>query len=191
MASNRTSECMIPSHILDNYGKLLTHGDLAAAAQQIYSLSWGPTQTLIYNLLALFTMLHPPLWTAYINIAKQDLSGTTALSHCFSMKCGLDFEYVQLLYDGGADMNQRNCYWSTVAQEIVQVYAPNDKTIAANTMKASEWAEKGDACCKLCGREDKELLFCMRYCQPGRMCQKMDWPNHIKLSLHTTLGAKC
>jgi MYND finger len=245
---------MVPNRDLDEYGKLLTYGDLDLvrldffargldAAQQIYGLRWGPTQVPIYNLLALFTRLNPHLRTAYIKIASflikeakvpvdgTDLSGTTALSHCFSTKPGLDFEYAQLLYDAGGDVNHRNRYGCTVAQEIVQVYILNDKTVVANAKKAFEWflthggnvniadgdgctvrhmlfatalkyaipefikvlekedkrrAAKGDASCKLCGREDKKLLFCgrckkVRYCQPpGRMCQKTDWPNHKK-----------
>jgi hypothetical protein len=251
-----TSEYVIPDRDLDEYGKLLLYGDLhlvrldffargldkAAATQEIYDLHWGPTQVPIYNLLSLFTRLNPPLRNAYINIAKflieeanvpvdgTDLSGTTALSHCFSTKPGLDFEYAQLLYDAGGDVNHRNRYGCTVAQEIVQVYMPGDKTVVANAKKALKWflthggnvdiadgdgctvrqmlfttikrivpefikiletedkrrAAKGDACCKLCGREDKKLLLCgrckrARYCQPpGRTCQKTDWPSHKK-----------
>ena len=249
-----TSECLIPDRDLDEYGMLLAKGDLhlvrldffargpdkAVATQQIHDLRWGPTQVPVYNLLGLLTMLNPPGRTAYMDIARflieeadvpvdgTDLSGTTALSHCFSTKPGLDFEYAQLLYDAGGDVNHRNRYGSTVAQEIVQIYTFDDKTVVANAKKAFEWflthggnldiadgdgctvrnvlvtvlkrripgfvammekedkqrAAKGDACCKLCGREDKKLLLCgrckkVRYCQPpGRMCQKMDWPNH-------------
>jgi hypothetical protein len=156
---------MIPNRDLDEYGKVLIHGDLdlvkmefftrgidqAAAAKEIYTLRWGPTQVPVYNLLALFTILNPPLRTAYIKIARflieeakvpvdgTDLSGTTALSHCFSTKPGLDFEYAQLLYDAGGDVNNRNRYGGTVAQEIVQVYGPDDETTFANAKKAFKW----------------------------------------------------
>jgi hypothetical protein len=187
--------------------------------------------------------LNPPFRTAYVNIARflieeakvpvdgTDLSGTTALSHCFSTKPGLDFEYAQLLYDAGGDVNHRNRYGSTVAQEIVQVYKFDDNASVTNAKRAFKWflthggnsdiadgdgvtvratllttflrraipefiemlekedrrrAANGKACCNLCGREDKRLLLCSRckkvmYCQPpGRLCQKMDWPNHKK-----------
>jgi hypothetical protein len=59
-----TSEYVIPERDLDEYGEVLMHGNLdlvkmdfltrgidqAAAAKEIYSLRWGPTQVPVYNL---------------------------------------------------------------------------------------------------------------------------------------------
>ncbi|KAK0199414.1 hypothetical protein DFS33DRAFT_1230916, partial [Desarmillaria ectypa] len=47
---------------------------------------------------------------------------TRARSHYFSTKPAFGRGYVQILYDAGGDVNSRNRYGSTVAQEIIQVY---------------------------------------------------------------------
>ncbi|SJK99429.1 uncharacterized protein ARMOST_02730 [Armillaria ostoyae] len=124
---------------------------LAAAADELYQMHWGPTRVPIYNLLGLFTILYPPERTSYLSIAKYliktarvpvdgtDLSGTRALSHCFSTKPGFDLEYAQILYDAGGDVNSRNRYGSTVAQEIVQVYKPGDHDAVSRAHAALEW----------------------------------------------------
>ncbi|KAK0214169.1 hypothetical protein IW262DRAFT_303271 [Armillaria fumosa] len=123
----------------------------AAAADELYQMHWGPTRVPIYNLLGLFTMLYPPERTSYLSIAKYliktarvpvdgtDLSGTRALSHCFSTKPGFDLEYAQILYDAGGDVNSRNRYGSTVAQEIVQVYKPGDRNAVSRAHAALDW----------------------------------------------------
>lgn len=159
-----TSECLVPDRDLDAYGKLLSTGDINLVrldfyasgpnredtAKKIYSLRWGPTKIPVYNLLALLTRCHPDRRTAYINIARflidngvavdgTDLSGTTALSHSFSTKPAFDLEYAALLYNAGGDVNHRNRYGNTVAQEIVQVYNPSDKTLVASAKKALSW----------------------------------------------------
>ncbi|KAK0470363.1 uncharacterized protein EV420DRAFT_109561 [Desarmillaria tabescens] len=123
----------------------------AAAADELYQMRWGPTRVPIYNLLGLFTLLYPPERTSYLSIAKYliktarvpvdgtDLSGTRALSHCFSTKPGFDLEYAQILYDAGGDVNSRNRYGSSVAQEIVQVYKPGDRDAVTRAHAALEW----------------------------------------------------
>ncbi|KAK0472008.1 hypothetical protein IW261DRAFT_1553412 [Armillaria novae-zelandiae] len=123
----------------------------AAAADELYQMHWGPTRVPIYNLLGLFTILYPPERTSYLSIAKYliktarvpvdgtDLSGTRALSHCFSTKPGFDLEYAQILYDAGGDVNSRNRYGSTVAQEIAQVYKPGDRDAVSCAHAALGW----------------------------------------------------
>jgi hypothetical protein len=101
--------------------------------KELYELRWGPTQVAIFNLLGLFRIIRPDQKTQYIDIAQffiykgvpvdgVDLSGTTGLSHSFSTKPATDFDYAQLLFDAGGDVNHRNRYGGTVAHEIGQVY---------------------------------------------------------------------
>ncbi|KAG6917854.1 hypothetical protein DXG01_000759 [Tephrocybe rancida] len=77
--------------------------------------------------------------TAKVPVNGADVSGTTALSHCFSTKPGFDFEYAQMLYDAGGDVNNRNCYGCTVAQEICQVYTMNGPDAARRAAKSFKW----------------------------------------------------
>ncbi|KAK0193280.1 hypothetical protein F5146DRAFT_375679 [Armillaria mellea] len=123
----------------------------AVAANELYQMHWGPTQVPIYNLLGLFTIIYSPERTSYLSIAKYliktarvpvdgtDLSGTRALSHCFSTKPGFDLEYAQILHDADGDVNSRNRYGSTVAQEIVQVYRADDPDAVSRAHAALDW----------------------------------------------------
>ncbi|GLB44728.1 putative MYND finger [Lyophyllum shimeji] len=123
----------------------------AAAAKELFDLRWGPTKTPIYNLLGLLSIMVPSRRADYLQIARflidtakvpvdgVDLSGTTALSHCFSTKPGFDLEYAQMLYDAGGDVNHRNRYGNTVAQEIVQIWTVNDASAITKATKAFEW----------------------------------------------------
>ena len=56
---------------------------------------------------------------ASVPVNGKDMSGTTALSPCFkfSTKPTFDFEYAQILFDAGGDINDRNRYGSIVAHE--------------------------------------------------------------------------
>lgn len=122
-----------------------------AAARELYDLRWGPTKSPIYNVLGLMSIIIPSRRTAYLDIARflintakvpidgVDLSGTTALSHSFSTKPGFDFEYAQMLYDAGGDVNHRNRYGSTVAQEIVQIWMLNDASAIRKATESFEW----------------------------------------------------
>ncbi|KAJ7023075.1 hypothetical protein C8F04DRAFT_1048301 [Mycena alexandri] len=123
----------------------------AAAAQDIYALCWGPTLVPIYNLLGLLRIIFPEnarehlaiarfmIETAKVPIDKGDLSGTRALSHALSTKPGFDFEYAQLLYDAGGDVNTRNRYGGTVAHEIALIWAPKDVSAVARSIQAFKW----------------------------------------------------
>jgi hypothetical protein len=57
------------------------------------------------------------------------MSGTTALSHCFSTKPSFDLEYAQMLYDAGGDINNRNRYGA---------YDPSDWIIVEKATKSLE-----------------------------------------------------
>lgn len=122
-----------------------------AYAQEIYKMRWGPTQVPVYNLLGLFTLLNPFERTEYLAVARYlidsakvpvdapDLSGTRALSHCFSTKPAFDLEYAQMLYDAGGDVNTRNRYGNTVASEIVQIYTPSDPVVIQQGKAGLTW----------------------------------------------------
>lgn len=113
---------------------------LETVAADLYALRWGPTQVPLYNLLGLFSQIVPDHRLKYHAFAEffintkvpvdgRDLSGTAALSHCFSTKPCLDLEYAQMLYDAGGDVNSRNRFGATVAHEIVMVYGRDPETI--------------------------------------------------------------
>ncbi|KAF8149078.1 hypothetical protein B0H34DRAFT_734747 [Crassisporium funariophilum] len=121
-----------------------------AVAEDYDKIRWGPTSVPIYNLLGLLSQIIPPLRKEYLSIAKffiafgvpvrgTDLSGTTALSHCFSTKPSFDLEYAQMLSDAGGDVNNRNRYGGIVAHEIVQVYDPSDPVIVDKATKSLQW----------------------------------------------------
>ncbi|KAF9456440.1 hypothetical protein BDZ94DRAFT_1275581 [Collybia nuda] len=132
-----------------------TLGSVEAArlsvSKDLYAMSWGPTKVPLYNLLGLFMLIEPDLRPEYLEISRffidtarvpvtgVDLSGTTALSHSFSTKPGFDFEYAQMLYDAGGDVNHKNRYGATVAQEIVQVYEFQNKQAVRGAKKAFSW----------------------------------------------------
>ena len=128
----------------------LSDGVVEAIAKEYESLRWGPTQVPIFNLLGLFMQIVPERREKYLSLARflieskvsvngADLSGTTALSHSFSTKPGFDFEYAQILYDAGGDVNNRNRFGATVAHEIVAVYDHQDKQVVSKAMKSLEW----------------------------------------------------
>jgi hypothetical protein len=97
----------------------------AAAVQELYTLTWGPTLVRVYGLLGLLRIIYPARATRHLAVARflideahvpvdgGDLSGTHALSHAISTKPALDFEYAQLLYDAGGEINNRNRYGGT------------------------------------------------------------------------------
>ena len=170
-----TSNCMEPRRDLDSFGRLLMTGTLEeivvdyasrmdmkmkdgmepeaanqAVTNDLYSLRWGPTETPIFNLLGLFTIIIPDLRHKYISFAEffitakvpvdgRDLSGSTALSHCYSTKPGFDLEYAEILYGAGGDVNNRNRYGATTAHEIVQVYNRSNGASVQKATKALEW----------------------------------------------------
>ncbi|KAF7362725.1 MYND-type domain-containing protein [Mycena venus] len=123
----------------------------AAAAQELYALTWGPTVVRIYGLLGLLRIIYPGRAAQHLAVARflidtakvpvdgPDLSGTLALSHAISTKPALDFEYAQLLYDAGGDVNNRNRYGGTAAHEIAQIWTPQDKSVVARATSAFKW----------------------------------------------------
>lgn len=121
-----------------------------AVCNELYTLRWGPTQVPIFNLLGLFRIIRPDRKAPYFDIARfligkgvpvdgKDLSGTTALSHSFSTKPGFDFEYAQLLYDAGGDVNDRNRHGATVAHEILQVFLFSDPEARKMAVESLKW----------------------------------------------------
>ncbi|KAJ7108915.1 hypothetical protein C8R43DRAFT_1091818 [Mycena crocata] len=183
----------------------------AAAADEIYTLRWGPTVVSIFQLLGLLRLIYPERAAAHLQVARfliytakvpvdgTDLSGTQPLSHAFSTKPAADFEYAQVLFDAGGDVNERDRYGGTVAHEIIKVWTPQDKAVVAKATLAMKWytlsrvktvpglrklidvsdrerkarAAKDDGCCALCGREretgDPALQRCGR-CKVARYC---------------------
>ncbi len=130
-------------------GGTSVHEATQRVCDDLYKLRWGPTQVPLFNLLGLFRILNPDQKTLYFDVARffinqgvpvdgKDLSGTTALSHSFSTKPASDFDYAQLLYDAGGDVNERNRYGGIVAHEIATVYPPfssDAKKLALESMK--------------------------------------------------------
>ncbi|KAF7350624.1 MYND-type domain-containing protein [Mycena sanguinolenta] len=51
----------------------------------------------------------------------------------------MDFEYAQLLYDAGGDVNNRNRYGGTAAHEIAQIWTPQDVAIVLRATEALKW----------------------------------------------------
>ncbi|KAJ7757834.1 hypothetical protein B0H14DRAFT_2404524 [Mycena olivaceomarginata] len=123
----------------------------AAAAQELYRLTWGPTRVPIYGLLGVMRIIHPEcgaqhfavarwlIQTAKVPVNAPDLSGTLAISHAISTKPGLDTEYGQLLFDAGGDLNNRNRYGCTAAHEISQIWTPKDPAVVLRATKALKW----------------------------------------------------
>ncbi|KAG6820157.1 hypothetical protein H0H93_004594 [Arthromyces matolae] len=138
-------------HVLEGYEGTTETEVRSQTSQNLYALRWGPTKVPIYNLLGLFSLINPEQRTDYLKIARflidefkvpvdgADLSGTTALSHCFSTKPGFDLEYAQMLYDAGGDVNHRNRYGCTVAQEICQVFLKNDREAVRKAKESFKW----------------------------------------------------
>ncbi len=144
--------------VITNYSaqvkRLMEHGlEFEAAhkgvASDLYGLRWGPTEVPIYNLLGLFSQIFPDHRLKYHAFAEffieakvpvdgKDLSGTTALSHCFSTKPSFDLEYAQILHNAGGDVNSRNRFGATVAHEIVMVYG-NEPEVLSRATAALEW----------------------------------------------------
>ncbi|KAJ7328281.1 hypothetical protein DFH08DRAFT_1084470 [Mycena albidolilacea] len=116
----------------------------AAAAQELYRLTWGPTRVPIYGLLGVMRIIYPErgaqhfavarwlIQTAKVPVNAPDLSGTLAISHAISTKPGLDTEYGQLLFDAGGDLNNRNRYGGTAAHEISQIWTPKDPAVSVD-----------------------------------------------------------
>ncbi|KAF8214865.1 hypothetical protein K438DRAFT_1802263 [Mycena galopus ATCC 62051] len=123
----------------------------AAAAQELYGLTWGPTRVPIYGILGLMRIIYPARGSGHLAVARflietakvpvdgPDLSGTLALSHAISTKPALDTEFAQLLFDAGGDLNNRNRYGSTSAHEICTVWTPKDAAVVLRATEALKW----------------------------------------------------
>lgn len=150
---------------MNDYGKLLFNGDLKgvqadyqkrinalvaedaeatdvsyvhreAVAEQLYTMSWGPTGVRIYGLLLLARQIQPArkepilatakwlIHTAEVLIDGCDLSGTTALSHSISTKPSFDPEFAEVLLSAGGDLNAQNRYGGTAGHEICTAHSP-------------------------------------------------------------------
>ncbi|KAJ7680078.1 hypothetical protein B0H17DRAFT_1161217 [Mycena rosella] len=182
----------------------------ASAAQEIYALCWGPTLLPIYLFLLHLRALFPGNAAIYLEIARfliqtarvpidgADVSGSQALSIAISTKPLVDFEYAQLLYDAGGDVNNRNRYGATTAHEIILIWDPEDKSAIARATGALEWflahggnvnvadsdglrliaaadrerkvrAISPEGCCGFCGRNDLKILKCGK-CKAVQYC---------------------
>jgi len=128
----------------NTFGKIVMEGNLAdvqtylaaekLSSNDIFNMKWGRTQVPIFNMIHMLIQVIPESRSEYLAITRHlievckvpvdgtDLSGTTALSHCFSTKPATDLEYAEMLTAAGGDVNHRNRYGGTVAHEIVQVY---------------------------------------------------------------------
>ena len=138
--------------LCDEYGRLLQNGalkplqthfesrvtalsnDSVAAAQEIFTLKWGPTQLPIFNVILMYIYLLPssqtyPAMAEYlVNTAKvpvdgTDVSGTTAMMHAISTKPYFNTSFAQMMYDAGGQINHRSRYGGTAAHEFVKVYS--------------------------------------------------------------------
>ncbi|KAF5327614.1 hypothetical protein D9619_005036 [Psilocybe cf. subviscida] len=115
------------------------------------AMRWGPTVTPLYYLLFIFTQIVPQRRAYYLALSRyfideakvpvdsRDLSGTTALGHCFSTKPSFDLEYAQMLVDAGADINARNRYGGTVAHAIVQIYDQRNPAVVRRAREALQF----------------------------------------------------
>ena len=128
-----------------------SEGARKAAAQEVYELKWGPTRVPIFDLLFLAALINPShrsdilavtRWLideAKVPVDGKDLSGTNTLYHTISTKPALDFEFAQILYDAGADINMRNRYGGTAASEITMVWEAHIPAKARRAASALEW----------------------------------------------------
>lgn len=112
----------------------------AATVRDIYDMRWGPTRVPVFNLILLSTLLLKSKRTEHLKIARYliddlkvpvdatDLSGAQAIYHAISTKPAFDPEYAQLLYDAGGDVNARNRYGDTAAEEIAMLLGYDKET---------------------------------------------------------------
>ncbi|KAJ7727344.1 hypothetical protein B0H14DRAFT_3001709, partial [Mycena olivaceomarginata] len=107
----------------------------AAAAQELYGLTWGPTRRGAMHLAVARWLIQ----TAKVPVNAPDLSGTLAVSHAISTKPALDTEYAQLLFDAGGDLNNRNRYGATAAHEITLIWTPKDPAVVLRATEALKW----------------------------------------------------
>ena len=82
----------------------------------------------------------------YDDVNAVDLSGTTALMHAISTKPYLDLEIAQMLLDAGADINPRNRYGETAADEIVKVRSLDSGTVDKAKQAMRWFAAHGGGC---------------------------------------------
>lgn len=140
-----------PRDLKDPYGQLVEQANLAlfrshfqsrvktlstesAAAQELFTLKWGPTKIPVYNVILAFIFMNPPerpkylalgewlVKTAKVPVDGTDMSGTTALMHSISTKPYFDTSFAQLLLDAGADINHRNRFGCTAAHDSIKIY---------------------------------------------------------------------
>ncbi|EED77867.1 predicted protein [Postia placenta Mad-698-R] len=174
-----TSNWMEPDRDLDEYGRRIMMGDLASvqddfarresqhmaeadtteaaradAAQELYSLRWGPTRVPIFNLILLCTLIEPRSRAGHLAIARwliadakvpvdgTDLSGSQAIYHTISTKPTFDPEYGQLLYDAGANVNHRNRYGGTAAHEMALIWDYTKKEPAQRAADGLAWEDE-------------------------------------------------
>lgn len=162
---------MEPKRDLDSYGRHLFCGNVdavmldwvqrgnsrvgsapdpaASAAEELYSLQWGPLKTRIYNVVLLGSIIGPLPREAYVDMTSAlicmevpvdgvDLAGTTALSHSISTWPAFDTEIATLLLNAGGDINHRNRYGSTAGHDICGVHVADTEKIKRATT-ALEW----------------------------------------------------
>ncbi|KAI0667949.1 hypothetical protein C8Q78DRAFT_1081818 [Trametes maxima] len=132
----------------------LTSDEAAArtlAAQEIYHKRWGPTRVPVFNLILLCSLINPTACSKHHAIARWlindvkvpidgvDLSGSTALHHAILTKPAFEPDYAQILYDAGADVNQRNRYGGTPAHEAAMTWDVRNREVVHRAADALAW----------------------------------------------------
>ncbi|KAJ3554419.1 hypothetical protein NM688_g3123 [Phlebia brevispora] len=122
-----------------------------AAAENIAQLRWGPTRVPIYDLLLSATCMLPfkregqlvvTRWlarSAKVPVNGKDVTGTTALYHAISTQPVLDLEFAEILYGAGGEVNERNRYGCTPANEMCMVQNGRTRDELQHTRDGMRW----------------------------------------------------
>ncbi|TAQ87025.1 hypothetical protein B7494_g4651 [Chlorociboria aeruginascens] len=103
---------------------------LEKARKELAAIAYGPTKVPLFNFLLQLTVLNPPSRCLYLEITRYlaleakvpvdsvDLSGTSTFMYAISTKPYWDPEFADIMLEAGAEVNLRNRYGCTAANDI-------------------------------------------------------------------------
>ena len=122
-----------------------------AAAQELADLRWGPNRTPIFDfMLSAILMIWTPhqaqlavtRWlarAAKVPVNGKDVTGSTALFHAITTQPAVELEFAQILYEVGAEVNERNRYGYTPANEMCMIQDGKSLEVLKRTRDAMRW----------------------------------------------------
>lgn len=123
----------------------------SAAADEIAALRWGPNRTPVFDLILSGILMIRARHEAQLSVTRwltraakvpangRDVTGCTALFHAITTQPAVELEFAQILYEAGSEVNQRNRYGYTPANEMCMIQDGRTLRGLQRTRDAMRW----------------------------------------------------